>query len=108
DHDLFEQSYRACRPRGAGARGTFREELGVALVEPGYGVVEMVGGEDLGPPTAPLRVDLVHVDRLHLVGADVERAARETARRQRRAREHERIAERCERLLPGGWVSSPH
>ena len=49
---------RARRRRGAGARGAVGEELGVALVQPGDGVAEPVGGEDLAAPASSLRVDL--------------------------------------------------
>ncbi len=44
-------------PRRGRAPGR-REELGVALVQPGDGVAQPVGGEDLAPPASPLRVDL--------------------------------------------------
>ena len=43
---------RARRRRGAGALGAVGEELGVALVQPGDGVAQAVGGEDLGPPAS--------------------------------------------------------
>ncbi len=43
---------RARRRRGAVALGAVGEELGVALVQPGDGVAQPVGGEDLGPPAS--------------------------------------------------------
>ncbi len=69
---------RARRRRGAGARGAVGEELGVALVQPRDGVAQLVGGEDLGPPASPLRVDLDQDDLLALVGADIEPRCRRT------------------------------
>ena len=92
---------RARRRRGAGAFGSVGEELGVALVESGDGVAQLVGGEVLGPPASPLRVDLDQMDLLSLVCADIKRPADKPARRRRRAAQRERVAEGCERLVPG-------
>ena len=66
---------RACRRRGADARGAVGEELGVQLVQAGDGGAQLVDGEKLASP-----VDLAQNDDLPLVGADVELPAGYTAR----------------------------
>ena len=99
---------RARRRRGARALGAVGEELGVALVQAGDGVAQPVGGEDLGPPASPLRVDLDQDD------------APRSRRRRRRAfppahpladidtpAQRERVAEGRERLVPVRRVSGP-
>ena len=68
-----------CRRR-VGALGAVEEKLGVALVQAGDGVAQPVGGEDLGPPASPVRVDLDQKDVLGLVGADIELLAGQPAR----------------------------
>src|SRR5262249_26974293 len=90
---------RRDRPRrccGAGARGAVGEQLGVALVEPDDGVAQVIWAEDLAPPVSPLRVDVAQYELLPLVGTDIERPAREPARRHPLAPERERVAEGCE------------
>src|SRR5262249_52147611 len=64
---------RPRRPRGALALGPRGEQLGVALVQADDSFSEPVGSEDLGPSALALRIDLVEIDPLYLVGADIER-----------------------------------
>src|SRR5262245_53052388 len=78
-----ERRHRACRRRGAVARGTVGDKLRVALVQPDDGVAQVVRREVLGLPASSLGVDLVQGNCLYLVGADVERPTGKTARRRR-------------------------
>jgi hypothetical protein len=58
----------------------------------------VVGGEQLGPPPAPLRVDLEQGDLVDRELADVEPAAGGPLPRYRQAAERERVAERRQGL----------
>src|SRR5262249_26281033 len=49
-------------PRGAGARGPGREDLGVALEQAGDGVAQPVAREAFDPPAPSLHIDLDDVD----------------------------------------------
>src|SRR5215470_17663058 len=69
---LQELCRGARRRRGAGAFGAVGEDLGVALIEPGDGVTQPIGGEDLAPPLPSLRVDLDRTDYFSLKGTDIE------------------------------------
>src|SRR5215813_6816974 len=74
-----ERCNRACRCRSTVAFWSSGKQLGVALVQTGDGVAQVVGGEDLTPLPSPLSVDLDEVDVDILVGTDIETPAREPA-----------------------------
>ena len=99
---------RPRRRRGADARGPFREQLGVALVEPDDRIYEVVGGEYFGAPPAAVEVDLVEYDILTIVGADVEVLAGEGARRGPAAEDGESLAQGRERLVSRKQVAGAH
>src|SRR5262249_17623105 len=103
-----ERRHRARRRRGAAARGAVGEQLGVALVQPGDGIAQAVGGEDLAPRAPSLPVDLDQLDGLALEGADVPRSAADPARRHPLTAERERLAERRESLDAYRRVLRPH
>ena len=81
--------------RGAGALGAVGEQLGIALVQPGDGVAQVVVGEDLEPLASPLRIDLDQHHVIELVRAGIERSAGGPARRHGQAAERERVAQGC-------------
>src|SRR6185369_11781536 len=79
-------------PRGAQAFGTVRQGFGIDTVKTRDRLAEVVAGEDLGGYESPGRVDRVHDDALDLVRADIELAARGSARRDDAAGEAKRVA----------------
>ena len=89
-----------CRDRGALAGRTRREPFGVAPVQEGDGVAEMIGREDLVPEVRAVLVDLVDADLLLLVLADVEALAAGGAGPHPAPEEPEPVAERRQQLVP--------